>query len=520
VTLSPARRAAAIAAGAAAVLLLGLLTYLTTRRGRDAAAWVGHTYEVLFSLEALQGRAVDAETGVRGYAATGAVEFLEPYRGAERDVARELARLGRLTLDNPSQQPRLAELDARLGRLFDGLDSAVALRRTRAPGPDEARTFLAAGQGADGRGAGGRRGRRSRGAAAARRAAGGGRAPALDHRLGGARRDVERRGCVVVVGVLLGAAARAEERHAAAEHDARVAAERSRAELEEFAVRLQEQAVELEQRTEDAERERAAAERHREQADDANRTRADFLASMSHELRTPLNAIQGYLQLLEDGLYGDVSDAQRGVLERVRRAQARLLALINDVLSFARLEEGRVTFDVRETDVGALVRDVLPLVEPQLAAKGLVLEVSLPEDPARAEPPVAVLADREKLGQVLLNLLSNSVKFTPSRQADGSPGRVAVTLGARAETPEVAYLRVHDTGIGIPRDKQDAVFEPFVQVSTGLTRTSDGTGLGLAISRDLVRGMGGDLRVRSAPGEGSAFTVTLRRAPPGGLADA
>jgi signal transduction histidine kinase len=123
-----------------------------------------------------------------------------------------------------------------------------------------------------------------------------------------------------------------------------------------------------------------------------------------------------------------------------------------------------------------------------------------------------VWVDREKLVQVLLNLLSNAVKFTPTRQADGSPGRVLVTVAGRVGTPEAAYLHVSDTGIGIPRDKQEVVFQPFVQVDARLTRTQEGTGLGLAISRDLARGMGGDLRVRSAEGEGSVFTVTLRRA--------
>jgi signal transduction histidine kinase len=325
----------------------------------------------------------------------------------------------------------------------------------------------------------------------------------------------------VVVGLLLSAAARAQQRHADAEHEARLDAERAQGEAEEAALRLQEQAAdlealnaelqeqaaELEEHTEEAERHRAAAER-------ANRTRADFLANMSHELRTPLNAIQGYVALLDDGLYGPLADPQRAALGRVRRAQTHLLALVNDVLNFTRLEEGRVAFDVRATRVADVVRDVLPLVEPQLAAKGLLLDVAVPDgaESTEADALGLVWADREKLGQVLLNLLANAVKFTPATQADGTPGRVAVALTSRAESPGVVHLGVRDTGIGIPRDKQDAVFEPFVQVSTGLTRTSDGTGLGLAISRDLARGMGGDLRVRSAPGEGSTFTVSLLRA--------
>ena len=235
---------------------------------------------------------------------------------------------------------------------------------------------------------------------------------------------------------------------------------------------------------------------------------------MSHELRTPLNAIQGYVQLLDMGLHGPVTGAQRDALGRVARAQTHLLGLINDVLNFTKLEAGHVEFDVRPTRAADVVRDVAPLVEPQLRAKGLAFVVRVAEGGA-AGAPSAVWADREKLGQVLVNLLSNAVKFTPAVQADGAPGRVTVEFTeASAEdagAPGVAYLRVRDTGIGIARDKQEAVFDPFVQVSTGLTRTSEGTGLGLAISRDLARGMGGDLTVESREGAGSTFTVTLRR---------
>ncbi len=528
-TLTPARRAAAVAAGAAAVLLLGLLTYLTTGRTRSTALWVAHTYEVLGALEAAQARAVDAETGVRGFAATRVDRFLDPYRRADRDAARELARLRRLTADNPGQQPRLDTLEARLAGVFAHLDSAVALTRARPPQPAEVAALLAAGKA------------RMDAARAAAAAVG-----AEERRLLAARADEDRRltrvtgwvvfgetfaaaSCVVVVGLLLAAAARAEQRHAEAEHAARAEAEAAAlqlqeqaAELEAFNAELQEQAAELEERTAEAERERRDAERHRAEAERqraeaerANRARADFLASMSHELRTPLNAIQGYVGLLQDGLYGPLGDAQREALGRVGRAQTHLLGLVTDVLNFVRLEEGRVTFDVRETRVADVVADVLPLIEPQLAASGLAFEVALdpPADaPAGAPPdPGLVWADRDKLGQVLLNLLTNAAKFTPARQADGAPGRVSVALVTRPDAPDLAFLAVRDTGVGIAADKLDAIFDPFVQVSTGLTRTSEGAGLGLAISRDLARGMGGDLTVESAPGAGSTFAVALRR---------
>ncbi len=257
----------------------------------------------------------------------------------------------------------------------------------------------------------------------------------------------------------------------------------------------------------DAETARAEAERQRAEALEASAAKTRFLANMSHELRTPLNAIQGHVQLLEMGLHGPVTSAQRSALDRVARAQQHLLALINDVLNFSKLEAGRVEYTVRPTLVVDVLHDIIPMIEPQVRAKGHQLQVSLPED--RGEGSLAVLADRDKLGQILLNLLSNAVKFTPPG------GHIDVALTGRegeAQHTDVAYLSVRDNGIGIPRDRQDAIFDPFVQVREGLTRPYEGTGLGLAISRDLARGMGGDLRVRSWEGKGSTFTVGLRRA--------
>jgi signal transduction histidine kinase len=166
------------------------------------------------------------------------------------------------------------------------------------------------------------------------------------------------------------------------------------------------------------------------------------------------------------------------------------------------------------------------MIEPQLTAKQLTLDVQMP-DPADAVP-LPVWADRDKLVQVLLNLLSNAVKFTPAAR-DGRPGRVTVTLStapnaapgrdglsptephAPVPSPSHVYVQVADTGVGIPSDKLAQVFEPFVQVRTALTREVGGTGLGLAISRDLARGMGGDLWAASTEGEGSTFTLMLRR---------
>jgi signal transduction histidine kinase len=282
--------------------------------------------------------------------------------------------------------------------------------------------------------------------------------------------------------------------------DLAVAAHRARARAEE--------AMEM------ATRAAAEADAARADAEAADRAKLQFLATMSHELRTPLNAIQGHLQLLELELHGPVTDAQREAFARIDRAQRHLLGLINDVLNYARLGSGRVEYDIKPVLVRDVVADVLPMVEPQLAAKGLAVEVLIPQ-PGEAglstHPPVPVWADPEKLGQIFLNLLSNAIKFTPTG------GRITVEFITRRDGSgprDVAFFRVADTGIGIPADKLEVIFEPFVQVRSDYTRESGGTGLGLAISRDLARAMGGDLRVRSTKGEGSAFTVSLRRVAP------
>ena len=246
----------------------------------------------------------------------------------------------------------------------------------------------------------------------------------------------------------------------------------------------------------------AAAEVARAEAVAANRAKSEFLAVMSHELRTPLNAIGGYASLIEMGIRGPVSPQQREDLARIQASQRHLLGLINEVLNYAKLETGTVHFEVIPVLVCQAVAAAEDLVAPQVRHKGLTLAAS------ECAADVAVRADPEKLRQVLLNLLSNAVKFT-----DGG-GHIDVTAEtSRTDSgQEMVQIRVRDTGIGIPADKLDVIFEPFVQVRSDLTRTAEGTGLGLAISRDLARGMGGDLTAESQLGAGSTFTLTLFRA--------
>ena len=238
------------------------------------------------------------------------------------------------------------------------------------------------------------------------------------------------------------------------------------------------------------------AERARADAEAANQAKSDFLATMSHELRTPLNAIAGYTELLEMELRGPVTPEQREDLRRIRRSQRHLLALVNDVLNFARLDTGYLQYDITSVPLAETLGEVEPLVAPQLQAKGLSYELSLPPK------SLTVMADREKLQQIVVNLLSNALKFT----APG--GRIGV---GSAVHDSVVAITVSDTGRGIPGDKLEAIFEPFVQVERTLTRETEGSGLGLAISRSLARAMNGDLTVTSELGTGSTFTLTLPR---------
>ncbi len=235
-------------------------------------------------------------------------------------------------------------------------------------------------------------------------------------------------------------------------------------------------------------------EEARAEAEAANRAKGEFLSVMSHELRTPLNAIGGYTDLIEMEIRGPVTPEQRVDLERIRLSQKHLLGLVNEVLSYTKLETGTVQYDIEDVPVREAFAAAEALVVPQAEAKGLELTIG------ETEPYLSVRADADKLRQVLINLLSNAVKFTPSG------GRIQLECRRVAEC---ICFSVRDTGVGIPPDKVAAVFDPFVQVRSDLTRTEEGTGLGLAISRQLARGMGGNLVVESTPGVGSVFTLKL-----------
>ena len=232
-------------------------------------------------------------------------------------------------------------------------------------------------------------------------------------------------------------------------------------------------------------------------ADSANAGKAKFLGMMSHELRTPLNAIGGYLDLLEMGLRGPVTEDQLSDLGRIRRAQRYLIGLISDLLNFTRVGSGEYEFKRAHVVAFDVLSTTLAMLDPLIRQKELLF------DTFACDASIVILGDEERITQILVNLIGNAVKFSP-------PGtRLVIDCQCTDDTVEV---RVCDTGIGIPADRLEEIFDPFVQITEGLHESQGGIGLGLAISRGLARGMHGDIGVESTLGQGARFTLTLPRA--------
>lgn len=234
--------------------------------------------------------------------------------------------------------------------------------------------------------------------------------------------------------------------------------------------------------------------RRAERAEAENQAKSRFLALMSHELRTPLNAVLGFSQLLERRDFGPLNDRQVRYVSNIRTAGQNLLSLVNDLLDFSKVSADRMTFHVEPVNVQELVDEAVGSIRPSADDKHLSLEQSV-------EPGLTAYADSFRLRQVLLNLLSNGIKFTDSG-----------TVTVRAESAgDKTCIAVTDTGIGIPEDQLPRLFSEFAQLDSGFAREHQGTGLGLALSKRLVFGMGGTIQVESKAGSGTTFTVLIPR---------
>jgi len=259
----------------------------------------------------------------------------------------------------------------------------------------------------------------------------------------------------------------------------RVAEERMRRVQEEYTQRLAETNAELELTNRELER--------------ANRLKSEFLASMSHELRTPLHTIIGFSELLGEELEGPLNEKQKRFVQHIHKDSLHLLELINDVLDISKIEADRLELRPEAFDFTALIAESLASVRSLADAKSHILETA-------SDVPTAVQADRLRIKQILVNLLSNAIKFTPEG------GRIR--LEARVQDPFV-LVSVSDTGVGIPAEEHESIFEKFHQVGATTKGVREGTGLGLAITKRLVEQHGGRIWVQSQPQQASTFLFTL-----------
>jgi signal transduction histidine kinase len=236
---------------------------------------------------------------------------------------------------------------------------------------------------------------------------------------------------------------------------------------------------------------------HKRSAETANKAKTVFLGAMSHELRTPLNAIGGYIDLLDMGLRGPVTEKQHADFKRVKTNQQHLALLITEILNFVQVGSGRLTYSITDVAACEAIQYAIELIEPLFGQK------SISFDGITGDASIVARADRARVTQILVNLFSNAIKFTPPG------GHIAAGCAAVGGT---VTIRITDTGIGIAPEKHEAIFEPFLQLKGSFVGRESGVGLGLAISRDLARALGGDLTVESAEGKGAQFILSLPRA--------
>jgi signal transduction histidine kinase len=485
-------------------LLVVAMTFGAIVNLRDSRNWLEHTHSVRSTSEQLLTHLLDAESNARGFLLSANEQFLTPYFEARTNAYQDLQQIGALTLDNPRQQQRVTSLKTLIDSRFAFLDS---IRLAQGPGvalprPAKPKT-TGPGEGV----------RRMNVVRDTLRAITDDESRLLLTRDARDKWNIRIAELLIVIGGIVaalvafianGMLARTVRGLDAANADLQYQAQRleeqateletQAVELEATAVELESANVELEEQTSMLAEQRDSAHTSRAEAEQANAAKSRFLSVMSHELRTPLNAIAGYVDLMDAGVHGPVTDTQREDIRRINRAVAQLTSVINDILNYAKLEAGEVRFALGRVEMSEALGNASALMEPQAAVKGVVFRYT------PCDLNIAAWADRERVQQVVLNLLSNAVKYT-------HPGG-EVHLNCHM-AKNMVHVQVSDTGRGIaPRDV-GRIFDPFVQVMHGQNTPSDGVGLGLAISRDLARGMGGDITVSSTVGSGSIFEFML-----------
>ncbi len=304
--------------------------------------------------------------------------------------------------------------------------------------------------------------------------------------------DRDQRALELILGQVAGAIAVTAQAEALVQENAlRRRAERD---LRQSLETLRAQAAELGIQRDELARARETERAHIARLEELDRLKASFLNAASHELRTPLTSITGYAEFLEDGLGGELQPQQRAFVHEIQEGAERMRRIVDDMLDFARLEAGTFQIDRVEADMRPIVAGVVSSLQPQARAAGVSVTYTLPAMPVRLS------IDAKRIEQVLLNLVSNSIKFT------NSGGRVEIAIGHKGSAVEVA---VRDTGIGLAASLRTRVFEKFFQADASLTREKGGAGLGLAISKAIVESHGGKIGVRSRPRRGSTFWFTL-----------
>jgi signal transduction histidine kinase len=450
--------AAAFMVGVVYLAVVGAVAYSSVTRFADATERAERAHLVLRTLEQTLSTVTGAETGSRGFVITGDASYLVPFQNAEHEVVGQLRSLSTLLDGDQAQRRKLGRLGPLVARRFALLDESVRLRSRG--GFDDAASATRTGEG--------------RAVMDSIRAVvdsmSADETTSLRDRSAQERRSLSRATFLIGVSffaaVILGLGAalfvsRDIDRRLHAEEEAR---------------------------------------RAKEVAEAASRAKSEFLAMMSHELRTPLNSVIGFSNVLLKNRGGNFRERDLLYLRRIRAGGQHLLSLINEVLDLSKIEAGRMRVDRMPVAIGLLVEDTLASFEGQVRDRPLALDAEIPDH------LTPIMTDPSRLLQVLTNLIGNAVKFTER-------GRVVVRVVADPASRRPTSIEVADTGIGIPPERQAAIFDAFEQADSSTARRFGGTGLGLAVSKSLCDLMGYRLEVESRPGCGSVFRVILTGAP-------